>query len=122
VTNSVSSFATQNIMGMNPADPHGAWSPMGQGGPPNIQNTKICCGFIWNAFHSSDKKQYLGPLLGHLRVTLLIIIGGPRLLSSGGPRHVIYATVLMQKQAIGYDPERVPFTSHNHNAISEYQF
>jgi hypothetical protein len=37
--------------------PHGPRSAMGQG-PPDVQNTDICCQFFWTEFLSSDRRQY----------------------------------------------------------------
>jgi hypothetical protein len=37
---------------------------------------KICCGFFWTGFRSSDRRRYRGFLSWDLGVTLLIIMGG----------------------------------------------
>jgi hypothetical protein len=37
-----------------------------RGGPPNAQNTKICCGVFQTVFHSPNRRQHSGPLLWDL--------------------------------------------------------
>lgn len=78
MTNSVTSFKVENIIGKSPVDSaqHGApWVRESL----NVQDAKICCGFVCNPLHSSDKRQHLGLLLGHLSVTSPLIVGGHRL-------------------------------------------
>jgi len=101
--------------------------PHGSEETSDIEGAEICCGFISNELHSSDKRQYFEPVLGHVEVTSLIIIRGLRLSSLGGVvrgvgRPVIYTTTLVRKQDIGYDLESVPFIYHDRNAISQCQF
>jgi len=46
--------------------------------------TEISCGFLWTGFHSPDKKQYSGFLLGEIEETMWGLGGCSQL--------VIYAT------------------------------
>jgi len=48
---------------------------VGQGGPLNVQNTKICCGFFWIGFRS-DRRHYSESLLLDLGVNSPIKWGG----------------------------------------------
>lgn len=81
------------LSGVNnaPADPTARRGPVGSWWPPDVQNTKICCGFFQTGFRSSSIKQYCGSLLRALAVISPITMtrrgeGGVRL-PTGDIRH-----------------------------------
>lgn len=122
MTNSVSSFTADNIIGNNSADPaeHGAPSVRGP-----FRHTG-CWNLLWVRFEWISflwqKAAFWAPVRTYGSNVASSCRGTPIIEPCGGGGAVIYTTALVRKQDFGYDLESVSFIYHDHNSISQCQF